>query len=190
MKGPGKVAEGDEDTEGVPNRTRIRDFASGINGGRNRDGRIAMRIAMALVLCWTGVITLPSETRAQSASVVTTIRMTVEAGHEMVSIPCQVNGSVPLYTCVIDSGATYTVISDRVVKPTGPSIDMTTGNGVVRVHQREVSLTFADGMELKSKALVQQKMLPGVDILIGQDVLRQFKYVTFDYENRKVEFQR
>jgi hypothetical protein len=148
------------------------------------------RTAMVLILCGMGLIVLPLQALAQNATVVTTIRMSVDAGHEMVSIPCRVNGSERLYTCVIDSGATYTVISDRVVKATGPSIDMTTGNGVVRVHQREVSLTFADGIELKSKALVQQKMLQGVDILVGQDVLRQFKYVTFDYENRKVEFQR
>lgn len=67
---------------------------------------------------------------------------------------------------------------------------MTTGNGAVRVHQREVSLTLAKGLDVKSKALVQSRMVEGVDILVGQDVLRQFKYVTFDYENRKVEFQR
>jgi hypothetical protein len=174
----------------VLNGTRIRNFESGISGQQKRSGKLAMRIAMALALCCTGLMTSPAGVEAQVASVVTTIRMTVDAGHEMVSIPCRVNGSEHLYICVIDSGATYTVISDRVVKPVGSPIDMTTGNGVVRVHQREVSLTVADGMELKSKALVQQKMLPGIDILIGQDVLRQFKYVTFDYENRKVEFQR
>jgi hypothetical protein len=174
----------------VPNGTWTRDFASGISARGNRDGKRLRRIVMALAMCCMGVTTVPPVALAQSSTVVTTIRMTVETGHEMVSIPCRVNGSERLYTCVIDSGATYTVISDRVVKPKGPSINMTTGNGVVRVHQREVSLTFADGMELKSKALVQERMLQGVDILVGQDVLRQFKYVTFDYENRKVEFQR
>lgn len=174
----------------VPNGTRTRDFASGITGQQNRRSRVAALMAMELAVWSMAVIALPAGARAQSATAVTIIRMTVEAGHEMVSIPCRVNGSERRYTCVIDSGATYTVISDRVVKPAGPSIEMTTGNGVVRVHQREVSLTFADGMELKSRALVQQKMLQGVDILVGQDVLRQFKYVTFDYENRKVEFQR
>jgi hypothetical protein len=173
----------------VPSGTRTRDFASGIGGQRNRGSKGAIRIAMALALS-TGMLMFPWAVRAQSVTVVTTIRMTVEAGHQMVSIPCRVNGSERRYTCVIDSGATYTVISDRLVKPQGPSIDMTTGNGVVRVHQREVSLSLADGIELKSKALVQQKMIPGVDILVGEDVLRQFKYVTFDYENRKVEFQR
>jgi hypothetical protein len=172
------------------NGTWIKDFASGTSARRNPGNNVAMRMTLALVLCWIGATMSPPAARAQNVSVVTTIRMTVEAGHEMVSIPCRVNGSERRYTCVIDSGATYTVISDRVVKPEGPPIDMTTGNGVVRVHQREVSLTLADGMELKSKALVQQKMLQGVDILVGQDVLRQFKYVTFDYENRKVEFQR
>jgi hypothetical protein len=174
----------------VPNGRWIRNFVSGIGGRRNRARNYVARRVVALVLFSMAVIMSPLAARAQRVTVVTTIRMTVDAGHEMVSIPCRVNGSERRYTCVIDSGATYTVISDRVVKPEGPSIDMTTGNGVVRVRQREVSLTLADGMELKSKALVQQKMLQGVDILLGQDVLRQFKYVTFDYENRKVEFQR
>ena len=105
-------------------------------------------------------------------------------------LPCQINGMKRRYTCVIDSGATYTIISDRVVKADGTAIDLTTGNGVVRVHQREVSITIAAGLELKSKALVQSGMVEGIDIFVGQDVLRQFKYVMFDYENHKVEFQR
>jgi len=32
-------------------------------------------------------------------------------------------------------------------------------------------------------------MLQGVDILVGQDVLREFRFVIFDYEARQVEFQ-
>jgi hypothetical protein len=59
----------------------------------------------------------------------------------------------------------------------------------VHVHQREVSLTIADGLNLKSKAFVQSTMLRGVDILVGQDVLRQFRSVIFNYETREVEFQ-
>lgn len=116
--------------------------------------------------------------------------MVTEPRREMVGVPCQINGKQRQYTCLIDSGATYTVVSDRVVRAEGPTIEMTTGNGSVRVHQREVLLTIANGLALKSKALVQSRMLEGVDILLGQDVLRQFKYVMFDYENQKVEFQR
>jgi len=116
--------------------------------------------------------------------------MAIELEHGVVGIPCQIDSVKRSYTCLIDSGATYTVVSDRVVKAEGPVIEMTTGNGAVRVHQREVSLTLAKGLDVKSKALVQSRMVEGVDILVGQDVLRQFKYVTFDYENRKVEFQR
>jgi len=33
-------------------------------------------------------------------------------------------------------------------------------------------------------------MLQGVDILVGQDVLRQFRSIIFDYENGQVEFRR
>jgi hypothetical protein len=77
-----------------------------------------------------------------------------------------------------------------VVKAQGPLIEMSTGNGVVRVHQREVDLTIADSLQLKTKALIQSMMLQGVDILVGQDVLRQFRSVIFDYENAQVEFLR
>jgi hypothetical protein len=108
----------------------------------------------------------------------------------MVGVPCQVNGDRRQYICLIDSGATNTIVSDRVVKAEGPVIEMSTGSGVVRVHQREVDLTLADGLQLKAKALVQSMMLQGVDILVGQDVLRQFRSIIFDYENGQVEFRR
>lgn len=151
-------------------------------------GFVTTRIAKGLLLCCVALI--PQVSRSQNTSVVTTAKMVIELEHGMVGIPCQIDSTKRSYTCVIDSGATYTVVSDRVVKAEGPVIEMTTGNGAVRVHQREVSLTIANGLEVKSKALVQSRMVEGVDILVGQDVLRQFKYVTFDYENRKVEFQR
>jgi hypothetical protein len=110
--------------------------------------------------------------------------------HNMVAVRCQINGSERRYACVIDSGATHTVISDRVLKAEGPLVPMTTANGVIHVHQREVSLTIADGLELKSKALVEPNMTEEIDILLGQDVLRQFRSVVFDYDNQKVEFHR
>src|ERR1700722_14516376 len=125
---------------------------------------------------------------AQKMSRVTPVRME-DSDHRMVAVSCQVNGGSRRYVCVIDSGATNTIVSDRVLKADGPLIEMTTGNGVVRVHQRDVSLTLADGLELKSKAFVQSMMPQGVDILVGQDVLRQFRFVILDYETRQVEFQ-
>jgi hypothetical protein len=105
-------------------------------------------------------------------------------------VRCQLNGSERRYLCVIDSGATHTVISDRVLKAEGPLVDMTTANGVIHVHQRDVSLTIADGLEVKSKALVEPHMTEDIDILLGQDVLRQFRSVVFDYDNQQVEFHR
>lgn len=173
----------------IPVGALIRGFESATTN-RRRLIRAAIRLGITLSLSSGMALLCTLASQAQTISVVTTIRMMFEVGHEMVGIPCQINGTQRRYICVIDSGATYTVVSDRVVRPDGPMIEMTTGNGVVRVHQREVSLTIADGLELKSKALVQSKMLQGVDILVGQDVLRQFKYVTFDFENKKVEFQR
>jgi hypothetical protein len=126
--------------------------------------------------------------RAHKMNKVTTVRMEDDPKHKMVGVSCQINGAGRHYVCVIDSGATNTVISDRVLKAEGPVIDLTTAGGVVHVHQREVSLTIADGLELKSSAVVQPMMLEEVDILVGQDVLRQFRFVIFNYEKQQVEF--
>jgi hypothetical protein len=172
---------------------------SGFGIARSRNGRgrgpkgKATRTRLGILLELAGLVSLlllGSQTSpAQQMNKVTAVRMEEDPGHQMVGVTCRVNGSPRRYVCVIDSGATNTIVSDRVVKAEGPLIEMITGNGVVRVHQREVSLTIADGLELKAKALVQSMMLQGVDILVGQDVLRQFRFVIFDYEARQVEFQ-
>jgi len=141
-----------------------------------------------VVFCVT--VLLPVVGAAQNTGVVTTVRMASEPGHAMVGIECHINGSHRRNVCVIDSGATYTVISDRLVKPDGPTKELDTSNGVVHVHEQELSLTISEGLQLKSRALVESKLPEKIDVLIGQDVLRQFKYVIFDYENRVVEFQK
>ena len=92
--------------------------------------------------------------RSHKESKVTAVRME-SFKHQMVAVNCQINGAGPWYVCVIDSGATYTVIADRVLKAEGPLVDLTTANGVIRVHQRKVSLTIADGLELKSQAFAR-----------------------------------
>jgi len=154
------------------------------NPGAKRRARKCFGVAVCLAF-----LTAP-ETRAQKISNVMAVRMEDDPDHKMVGVPCRINAGRRRYVCVIDSGATNTIISDRVLKAEGPLVEMTTGNGVVHVHQREVSLTIADGLNLKSKAFVQSMMLRGVDILVGQDVLRQFRSVIFNYETRQVEFQR
>jgi gag-polyprotein putative aspartyl protease len=119
---------------------------------------------------------------------VTSVRMEYPKD-KMVAVSCQINGARRWYVCVIDSGATGTIISDRVVKAEGPSVALRTGNGIIQVHQREVSLTIA-GLELKPTAAVSHLMPQDIDILVGQDVLRQFRSVIFDYEKQQVEFHR
>ena len=152
--------------------------------GAKRRVRQCLRVAACLALL------IGPATRAQRINKVTAVRMEDDPDHKMVGVSCQINTGRRRYVCVIDSGASTTIISDRVLKADGPLIEMTTLNGVVHVHQQEVSLTIADGLELKSKAFVQSMMLRGIDIIVGQDVLRQFRSVIFDYETRQVEFQR
>jgi len=113
--------------------------------GRRPKGKTkTTRLDILLVL--VGLVLLGSQTSpAQQMNKVTAVRMEEDPGHQMVGVTCRVNGSRRRYVCVIDSGATNTIVSDRVLKAEGPLIEMTTGNGVVRVHQREVSLTIATG---------------------------------------------
>lgn len=164
-------------------------------GVRNRKWQVVLPLVQMAVnplflsLCVYATMIAP-QADAQKMNLVTAIRMAADPDHKMVRVPCQVNGDHRRYICLIDSGATNTIISDRVVKADGPFIEMTTGGGVVRVHQQEVDLTIADSLQVKAKAVVQSSMMQGVDILVGQDVLRQFKSVIFDYENARVEFCR
>src|SRR6202044_1584071 len=133
--------------------------AAGNEASRTR-GR-AVRCAagrLSAVLFALLMVSFP-QAGAQSVAAVTAIRMTSDPNHKMVGFPCQVNDDRRRYVCLIDSGATNTIVSDRVVRADGPVTEMRTGNGVVRVHQREVSLTIGDGLELKSKAFVQSMML-------------------------------
>lgn len=153
------------------------------NPGAKRRARQWLGVAAGLAFL------IAPAARAQQISKVTAVSMEDDPAHKMVGVSCRINAGRRRYVCVIDSGATNTIISDRVLRAEGPLIEMTTGNGVVRVHLREVSLTIADGLNLKSRAFVQSMMLQGVDILVGQDVLRQFRSVIFNYETRQVEFQ-
>ena len=143
---------------------------------------------VGLLICIALLTTVRCQ--GQKVSEVTTVRMDTDAAHKMVRVPCQINGGRYRYTCLIDSGATNTIISDRIVRADRKITEISTGGGVVRVGQREVVLTIADKLELKSKASIQSMMPEGIDILLGEDILRQFKFVIFDYENQQVEFQK
>jgi hypothetical protein len=154
-----------------------------LNPCARRRARQRLIVAACLAL-----LTAPV-TGGQKMNKVTAVRMEDDPDFKMVGVSCRINAGRRPYVCIIDSGSSYTIISDRVLKAEGPLVAMTTGNGVVRVHLREVSLTIADGLSLKSEAFVQSMMVPGVDVLIGEDVLRQFRSVIFNYETRQVEFR-
>lgn len=120
----------------------------------------------------------------------TTAKMETDPAHNLIGVRCQIKGARRSYLCVIDSGATNTVVSDRVIKAEGVMTFMDTTNGIVLVPKREVSLIIGDGPELKAQAFVPKKMPQGIQILIGEDILRQFCSVVFDYSTQEVEFQR
>jgi hypothetical protein len=127
---------------------------------------------------------------AHKADKVTLVKMEDDPNHGMVAVSCRIEGARRRYVCVIDSGATNTVVSDRVLEAQGPVVGMITANGVVRGHQREASLIIGEGLGVKLNAFVQSMLPEDVDIIVGQDVLRQFRTVVFDYGMRQVEFHR
>ncbi len=89
----------------------------------------------------------------QKSARITAVRMDSDVEHKMIRVGCQINRG-RRYLCVIDSGSTYTIISDRVLRPEGPLMDVITAKGVLRMHEQEVSLTIAEGLELRSHAIV------------------------------------
>lgn len=146
-----------------------------------------LAVCIGLALAFTSPMPAP----AKEPESITSVAMQDDSAHLMITVSCQIGSAGPVYRCVIDSGATHTMISEKLLKPKGPVIDVTTGNGVIRVHQQEVSLTIAGAIKLKSQAFVQSTLMPqGVDVLLGQDVLRQFRSVIFDYDKHRVEFRR
>jgi hypothetical protein len=130
--------------------------------------------------------------QAHSASDVIAVQMERDEDHWMVGVRCQIGGSSgKWHLCVIDSGASHTIISDKVLNAEGPLVDITTGNGAVRAHARQVRFTIDKRLQFDSLALVQSDMTPSdIEILLGEDVLRQFRSVTFDYEKQEIDFHR
>jgi hypothetical protein len=119
------------------------------------------------------------------------VPMQADTRHLMISIGCQIDGKGPHYSCVIDSGATHTIVSDKIVKPDGPVVEVTTANGVVRMHQKRIRLSLSGQLDLETNAFVQSGGMPeDAEILLGEDVLRQFRSVVFNYEKEQVEFYR
>jgi hypothetical protein len=151
-------------------------------------------VAPKSLAIWIGLalaLTLPIRARAQKSKSVTSVAMQDDPAHLMIAVGCRIGAVETIYRCVIDSGATHTMISAKLLKPKGPVIDVTTANGVIQVRQQEVSLMIGGTLKLKSQAFVQSTDMPeGVDVLLGQDVLRQFRSVIFDYDKHQVEFRR
>jgi hypothetical protein len=151
---------------------------------------VNMRALVLVVLSGLLLNPLQAVSWAHKPDKVTLVKMEDDPTYRMVSVSCRIGGDKRRYVCVIDSGATNTVVSDRVLEAQGPVVGMITANGVIRGHQREASFTIGEDLEVKSNAFVQSMLPQGVDIIVGQDVLRQFRTVVFDYGTRQVEFHR
>lgn len=113
-----------------------------------------------------------------------------EGGGGVVEVRCGINGSKRQYNCIVDSGASNTLVSARILKPKGPLKHMATGAGMMPVYEQAIRLSIADGVDVDLTAYVEMAELRGIDVLIGQDFLRHFKSVVFDYAHNRFIFTR
>src|SRR5579872_3410893 len=61
-----------------------------------------------------------------------------EGGGGVVGVRCGINGSKRQYNCIVDSGASNTLVSDRILKPKGPLKHMATGAGMMPVYEQAI----------------------------------------------------
>ena len=94
--------------------------------------------------------------------------------------------------CVIDTGASTTILDKRaVVGGAWLGADVTGGlAGPVKMKLLETSVRIA-GVEVRSVVRVTDlRARIGEDVLLGEDVLKQFDSVAIDYKHHVVIFQK
>lgn len=101
-----------------------------------------------------------------------------------------------IHRALVDTGATYTIVDASILPPNahkrqcGHSISMT-GNGLVKKHR--LSMRFNLGEKYIMEIRVGQQIVTShpecpFSIIIGQDLLRQFRHITIDYVEKTIEF--
>jgi hypothetical protein len=93
--------------------------------------------------------------------------------------------------CVIDTGSSGTIIDKRAVRGALLGSDSIGGlAGPIDMQVREASIWIA-GVEIKSLVRVTDlRSRIGEDVLLGEDVFKQFDLVAIDYKHRVVIFQK
>lgn len=107
----------------------------------------------------------------------------------LVVIPCSTDRGER--ECVIDTGASGTIIDKRAVRGALLGSSVTGGlGGPIDMQVREASIWIA-GVEVKSLVRVTDlRSRIGEDVLLGEDVFKQFDSVLIDYKNHLVVFQK
>ena len=150
----------------------------GPNARKNRCWKVRQVAALTLLLAGSNLVV------ARSEPYVVPFRM-----HQgLPCVPCSTNRGN--YDCVLDTGAAATVIDERSVAATvwlgAQQVDGLDGSHTMRL--LETSITVG-GVPLKVVAHVTNlRSTIGADVIIGEDVLRQFRSVTIDYKSKTALF--
>jgi len=116
------------------------------------------------------------------------VHLTLKGGH--LYIPCSIGGHG--HECLLDTGATISVIDDRLylgASPVTGTVDevFVGGNHAGKLVRIIVEIGGAE-VEINAAAI---KLRPEIeiDIIIGEDVLSRLKSVLIDYKNKVVVFE-
>jgi len=95
------------------------------------------------------------------------------------------------YEFWLDTGASMTTVSDQILRPEkgDETMNMATATGITRVSRRRLAFSIAEFSSSHVCLLGHIDAALQIDVIVGQDFLRQFDSVTFDYARRRVIFE-
>ena len=122
-------------------------------------------------------------------------RLPFEARDDLIYIRAVVNGNRT--TLLVDTGAVFTIFTVKAV-PTlraDPTVTIQTAQGSVLASRRPVGLALGDSgtpekhCAFRLNAVVGNFKFPNAEGVVGLDILRLFKSVTFDFKNSVIILQ-
>jgi len=157
-----------------------------------------MRRAMIAILWILVVITAPSYGRAQELGPAIRAgehRLPFEARNDLIYIRAVVNGN--RRTLLVDTGAVFTIFTEKAV-PTlraDSTVTINMAKGSVLASRLPVGLALGDSdtpekhCAFRLNAVVGNFKFLNAEGVVGLDILRLFKSVTFDFKNSVIILQ-
>jgi hypothetical protein len=151
-----------------------------------------MKRSTIAILGFLAVISLPPCGRAQEPAPAMRAgqhRLPFQAQDDLIYIHAVVNGSHR--TLLVDTGAVFTIFTQKAV-PTlnnDPTVTINMAKGSIQASRLPVGLALGDTglpeehFAFRLNAVVGNFKFLNAEGVVGLDILRQFKSVTFDFKN-------